>query len=241
MSSPIPHYAQAILTLHHPEGGMAAWASWPRVSEPAPALLIMEHALGIDLFTETMGRKLTEAGYATLIPDLYHRFNPFEAPLDKMKRLRDPEIIRDLAIARSHLFQDPQVDPARIGVIGFCMGGRMALRALEERALGLKAGVSYYGGHLRVAWGEDQKTPFDLIGQIEAPLLFHFGNEDTNPSPRDRADLEQELTRLHKTHVFHSYDGAGHAFMDFTRTERFRQNASESSWQRTLQFLRENL
>ncbi|MHB1544681.1 MAG: dienelactone hydrolase family protein [Gammaproteobacteria bacterium] len=241
MSKPIPKHAQETLTLHHPEGSMAAWASWPVVSTPVPALLIMEHALGIDLFTETMGLKLTEAGYATLIPDLYHRFNPFEAPLDKMQRLRDSEIIRDLALARSHLLQDPRVDPARMGVIGFCMGGRLALRALEERALKLKAGVCYYGGHLRVAWGEDSKTPFDLISQIEAPFLFHFGNDDTNPSPKDREDLEQELTRLHKTHVFHAYEGAGHAFMDFTRAERFRPDASERSWQRTLQFLHEKL
>lgn len=228
-----------VLTLRHPEGGMAAWACWPGGSEPAPAILVMEHALGIDPFMEAMGLRLAEAGYATLIPDLYHRFPLFETPFDKMKRLSDREIVRDLAIARTHLTEDPRVDATRIGVIGFCMGGRIALRALEARELGLQAGVCYYGGHLHVGWGTDATAPFDLLHKIEAPLLFHFGGEDTNPSPQDRHDLDRALTRLNKPHTFYDYAGAGHAFMDFTRPERYRKEASEISWERTLRFLGE--
>ncbi len=241
MLDPIQRHAREILTLDHPAGGMAAWASWPGTDGPSPALLVMEHALGIDLFVETMGLRLTDAGYATLVPDLYHRIHSFEPPLDKMRQLRDTEIIQDLAVSLAHLRKDPRIDPDRVGIIGFCMGGRIALRALEEPALSLRAGVCYYGGHLKVAWGEDQKTPFDLVEQIEAPLLFHFGKEDTNPSPGDREDLERALTRRQKPHVFHTYDGAGHAFMDFTRAERYRSEASECSWSRTLQFLSDKL
>ncbi len=240
MTRPVPSHTQETRTLAHPDGGMAAWACWPAASSPVPALLVVEHALGIDFFIETLALKLTHAGYAALVPDLYHRQDPLHAPLDKMRQLRDAEILEDFAVAKSHLLRDPHIDPERIGVIGFCMGGRIALRALEEHTLALKAGVCYYGGNLRIAWGAG-KTPLELIGEIEAPLLFHFGSDDTNPSPKDREELGQELARLHKSHVFHSYDGAGHAFMDFTRPERFREDASEHSWQRTLQFLAEEL
>jgi carboxymethylenebutenolidase len=72
-------------------------------------------------------------------------------------------------------------------------------------------------------------------------LLFHFGADDTNPSPDDMATLDQELTRLGKEHQFHAYEGAGHAFMNFDNPARYRETAANTSWPCTLEFLSQQL
>ena len=67
-----------------------------------------------------------------------------------------------------------------------------------------------------VALGEGGASPFERTSEINCPLLFHFGEEDANPSPEDMQKLDAELTRYNKAHEFYTYPGAGHAFMDFT-------------------------
>ena len=78
---------------------------------------------------------------------------------------------------------------------------------------------------------------FERTADIGCPLLFHFGADDANPSPEDMQVLDRELARHGKPHEFHTYPGAGHAFMDFTSSARYREMADRLSWPRTLQFL----
>jgi carboxymethylenebutenolidase len=102
-----------------------------------------------------------------------------------------------------------------------------------------RACVDFYGGNKMVAWGEGP-APFDLAPRLSCPLLGLYGLEDSNPSPDDVARLDAELTRLGKTHEFHSYPGAGHAFMNDGRPS-YRPEAAEDAWRRTLEFLAEHL
>jgi carboxymethylenebutenolidase len=76
---------------------------------------------------------------------------------------------------------------------------------------------------------------------IGCPILFHFGEEDENPSPGDRIKLDTEPTRLGKEHEFHAYPSAAHAFMNFSNAERYREAAAEAFWPRTLAFLERRL
>ena len=64
-----------------------------------------------------------------------------------------------------------------------------------------------------VPWGEGVVAPFARTSEIRCPLMFHFGEEDTNPSLEDMRTLDAALTRDHKEHVFYTYPNAGHAFM----------------------------
>ena len=98
----------------------------------------------------------------------------------------------------------------------------------------------YYGGNLMVAWRQGKKTPFDLAEGINCPVLFHFGEVDENPSQEDMRKLDDELTRLGKTHRFYTYPGADHAFMDYSAA-RYQKAASEVSWPRTLEFFSRHL
>jgi len=86
-------------------------------------------------------------------------------------------------------------------------------------------------------WSEDGPTPFELLSGIKGTVNGFFGNDDQNPSPEDRETISAELSRLGVVHVFHSYDGAGHAFQNFVAPERFRADATADSWGKTITYL----
>ncbi|MEJ2643437.1 MAG: dienelactone hydrolase family protein [Gammaproteobacteria bacterium] len=219
---------------------MELYGSRPEGDGPFAALVVIQHAPGVDDFTRAMVDRLSEAGYLAVAPALYHRQTEPGGPLERMGRLKDTEVIADVNATVDHLSQDPEVDGERLGIIGFCMGGRVTylMAAANPR---FKAAVAYYGGNTMVAWGDDVPTPFERTGDIHCPLLFHFGAEDTNPSPQDMTKLDAELSRHGKVHEFHVYEGAGHAFMNFSAPERYREGAAETSWPRTLEFLARHL
>lgn len=220
--------------------GMAVHGGASTGATPSPALVVIMHAPGVDTFIHAMVERLGRAGYAAVAPDLYHRQIEAAAPLERMKRLRDPEVIADVNGAVDYLRVQPNVDAERIGIIGFCMGGRIAyLMAAVNRHL--KAAVVYYGGNIMVPWGDNIPSPFERTKDIGCPILFHFGDDDANPSPADRIKLDTELTRHGKPHEFHAYPNAGHAFMNFANPERYREAATEASWPRTLEFLERHL
>ena len=77
----------------------------------------------------------------------------------------------------------------------------------------------------------------DPTEKIACPLIGFFGNDDTNPSPDDVNRIDGELTRVGKPHVFHRYDGAGHAFLNFTNPERHRPVQAADAWAKLLAFL----
>ena len=90
-------------------------------------------------------------------------------------------------------------------------------------------------------WGSGAQTPYDMAANINCPMLFHFGAVDGNPSVADRDKLDAELTRLGKAHEFHTYEGADHAFMDFTNPDRHHKPSADAAWPRTIEFFAKHL
>lgn len=216
---------------------LGLYAEFPDGAGPFPVVVVIQHAAGVDEFIVAMVARLAQAGYGAVAPQLYHRLTETGPPLEMLKQLRDDEVIADVNAAIDWLATRPVVDVERMGIMGFCMGGRVSymMAAVNPR---LRAAVAYYGGNIMKSWGDDGlPTPFERTADIGCPLLFHFGAEDANPSPEDMQALDRELARHGKPHEFHSYPGAGHAFMDFTSPARYRELADRLSWPRTLQFL----
>ena len=222
---------------------MDMYASIPSGSGPFPAVVIAFHVGGVDEFDKTMADRLAEEGYVAVVPDLFHRLSEevMAGPrLDRLGHLSDPEIIADVNAAVSFLQSNSAVNSDRIGITGFCMGGRVVWLMAATNPV-FKAAVPYYGGNIMAPWGAATQSPFDLTAGINCPMMFHFGREDGNPSPDDQVKLDAELTRLGKAHQFFSYPDAGHAFMDYTNPDRYHKEAADASWPRTLDFFASHL
>lgn len=203
------------------------------VNGRAPGVLVCMHGPGIDEFIQEICERLAVAGFAAIAPDFYHHQAP---PLvEAWTKIRDAEALADMAAAVSALQALPGTDPHRLGVIGFCMGGRLAFLCAANTP-SLRAAVVFHGGNIMVA-RDDMPSPFAQAGKICAPLLGLFGAEDTNPSPQDVQIIDAELTRLAKPHEFHVYAGAGHAFLNFTRPAVFRESQADDAWKRCIGWL----
>ncbi len=221
---------------------MDTYAALPEGSGPHPAVVIAFHVGGLDEFDKVMADRLAEAGYVAVVPDLFHRFpqEVMDGPrLERLGHLKDADIIADMNAAVDFLTANSSINNDRIGVTGFCMGGRIAWLMAATNPI-FKCTVPFYGGNIMGNWGPGD-TPFSMAANINCPMLFHFGSLDGNPSVEDRDKLEGELTRLGKVHEFFTYEGANHAFMDFTNPDRYHEEAAKQAWPRTVDFFNKHL
>ncbi len=220
---------------------MELFVSTPTGAEPFPAVLVCQHGGGVDQFIQTICVRLAQAGYAAVAPNLFHRINGemLEDGSQPIQHLSDTEIRADIDATVDFLLKHSAINNDRIGITGFCMGGREAWLGAATNS-NIKAAVPYYGGNIQAPWGDTTQTPYDLASGIKCPVLFHFGEVDENPSQDDMRKYDAELTRLGISHQFYTYPGANHAFMDFT-TERYQKEAADASWPRTLEFFSQHL
>ena len=220
---------------------MSVYSSVPGGSGPFPAVVIAHPASGVAEFTQSIADRLAEAGFAAVAPDLFHRVTEDMTADGTAKNafLKDAEIVADINATVDWLRGHPAIIGDRIGVTGFCMGGRVAWLAAASNPH-FKAVVPYYPGNLWVA-RDAVHSPFELAANINCPMLTQFGEVDENPSQEDMRKLDDELTRLGKPHQFYTYPTAGHAFMDFGQPNRYQKGASDASWPRTLEFFAQHL
>jgi carboxymethylenebutenolidase len=214
-------------------GSMRCYVSVPDGAGPFPPVVVIQHAGGVDEFVRGRADRLGEAHFLAVAPDLYHRDDPNSSddPLTRMSRLRDPSIVDDVNAAIDHTKNLTEAQGDRIGITGYCMGGRVTY-LIAAKNPDLKAAVVCWGGNIMVPWGNGP-APFALTDQIACPVLGLFGEDDPNPNPADVAKLDAELTRLGKAHEFHSYAGAGHAFMNEGRPS-YRSEAAQDAWHKCL-------
>jgi carboxymethylenebutenolidase len=119
------------------------------------------------------------------------------------------------------------------------MGGRVSYLMAGSNASLRAAGV-FYGGNIMKPWG-DGPAPFALTSKIRCPMIGFFGIEDKNPSPDDVKAIDAELTRKGKVHAFHSYDAAGHAFLNFSNPAMYRERQAKDAWSKLIPFLKKEL
>lgn len=218
---------------------MRVYLSRPEGLQPAPALVVVQGQTGVQDFVE-FSDLAAQNGFVAAAPDLYHRDPPGckDDPPTRRMRLRDATVVQDINATVEFLKAHSAAGPGRIGIVGFCMGGRIVYLMCSVNP-DLKAGVMYYGGDTFAAWG-DGLSPFERSKDIHCPIMGHFGEDDRNPSPEDMRKLDAELTRLGKPHEFYSYPNAAHAFANFG-SGNYREHAASASWPRTFGFFAKQL
>ena len=182
---------------------MRIHVSVPDGPGPFAALIVMQHQGGVDQFVQDMTRRLAGAGYLAAAPDLYHRDGPDckDDLVTRRSRLSDRRIVSDLNASVGYLQSHSAADKKRIGIIGFCMGGRIVYLAAAALPT-FKAAVAYYPGNTFRAWGRDLPSPFERTDEIHCPLQGHFGADDANPSPQDVVKLDAELAKFNNPMSF---------------------------------------
>jgi len=213
---------------------------------PHPGVVIAQHlpvahaGLEKDPFTIDLGERYAAAGYACVIPFIFHWWPEDEDIMVKREAFRDDWTVADLNAAYQYLAGMRTIDENRIGILGHCWGGRVAwLGACNNPDY--KACIVFYGGRVKIAFADGGTPPIDLADRITCPVLGIFGNEDQGPSPDDVNDYEAALKEAGVSYEFHRYDGAGHGFQDFHDQNRYRKAQSEDAWGKAIAFLDRHL
>jgi carboxymethylenebutenolidase len=218
----------------------------PAGAGPHPGIVLCQHIpvghTGIenDVFTLQTAERFARNGYVVAAPFIFHWWPKAEEMQVKRDEFRDDQTVQDLDAAYALLAGLDHVDGGRIGVVGHCWGGRVSWLAAGTQP-GYKACAVFYGGRIKAVLGEGNPPAIDLAPRIRCPVIGFFGNDDQNPTPEDVDDYEAALARAGVEHVFHRYDGAGHAFQSFNNEERYRHEASEDAWSKVLAFFAEKL
>jgi carboxymethylenebutenolidase len=201
----------------------------PQGNGPFPAIVVIHEWWGLNDWVKEEASKLADQGYVALAIDLYRgkvATTPDEAH-EIMRGVPQDRATRDLLAATSYLRAQKNVDPKRVGSIGWCMGGGYSLDlALNDPKL--KAAVINYG-HLA--------TDEASLRKINAAILGIFGGQDRGIPVADVNKFESQLKAMGKAAEIHIFPEAGHAFENPNNKQGYRAGDAAQAWKFTVDFL----
>ena len=222
--------------------GVPGYLARPRNATRAPGIVLVHDRWGISQDNpdavpqhayDTV-QTLAADGYVCVCVDLFSHG-------DTDHTVTDATAMRDLGAGLHYLEGRPDVDPNRIGVVGFCLGGRLALlMATHYPEVG--AIVDYYGRPLNSQIGERQpEHPMDRLDRLRCPVLGLFGAEDRGIPAEQAYQLDAQLERLGIPHRVIVYPGAGHAFLNHKEEHAYNPEVARVAWEETRRFLADAL
>jgi carboxymethylenebutenolidase len=228
------------------DGEMPAYRAMPAAGGSFPVILVVHEAFGVHEHIKDICRRLAKNGYFAIAPELFARQGDPSKYTDIPKliseviaKVPDAQIDGDLDACVAYAKASGKADTARIGITGFCWGGRTVLMYAAHNP-NVKAVASWYGFPAR-AFHEGDKTPQDVAAQIKAPVLGLYGGADTG-IPKDAIEkLFASLKAAGNTKSeFTIYPDAQHAFNSDYRPS-YRKQAAEDAWNKMLAWFKLNL
>jgi carboxymethylenebutenolidase len=216
-------------------GSFRGYLAMPK-SGRGPGLVIAQEIFGINHTMRAVADYYAGEGYAVLVPDLFWRQQPnvelgytpadWQRAFEFYKGFDEGKGVEDLQSAISALRSRPEVADRKVGVLGFCLGGKLAyLAACRTDA---DVSVSYYGVGIDASLGEAEN--------ITRPLLLHVAELDKFSTPAARDRIEKSL-RGRPNVVLHVYPGTDHAFAR-EGGEHYDESAAELANRRSIDTLR---
>ncbi len=239
--------AETVMITGHEGTEIAAYLARPLSPGPLPGVLVIHHMPGWDEGTKEITRRFAVHGYSAICPHLHYREGPDASPDDAAAAARasggvpDQRFLGD-AEGAVRALRALTNSNGKVGVIGYCSGGRQSF--LAACSLPLDAAVDCYGAF--VASSPPEASPLkltqviDKASELRCPILGLFGADDSFPSTDEVGRIEQVLKELGKEYEFHSYEGAGHAFFSTDRTS-YRPEAANDGWQRIFEWFGRHL
>ncbi len=218
---------------------------------PWPAAILFMDAGGIRPTVVEMGQRLADAGYVVLVPDLFYRSGPYGPLVPKevfkgdfravigplMAATGNDKAAEDTAALLDYLDTRTDVAGRRIGAVGFCMGGGMAIAAAGTYPDRFGAVASFHGGNLAT---DAATSPHLLAPRIEAEVYIGAADNDGSYPPAMAERMEKALSDAGVRYVAETYAGAHHGWMkpDFPVYDH---DAAERGWVRLLDLFKRNL
>jgi carboxymethylenebutenolidase len=236
------------------DGSMATFVAHPDEGGPFPVVIAYMDALGLREELKMIGRRIAGEGYYAIVPDLYYRFGDgitFDASKlrdpesDEMQRmfgtmqnLTDPMVVSDTEAILEHAAGDPVASDGPKGCVGFCLGGRLVVRAMANFPDEFAAGAAFHPSF--IVKPDDPDSPHLEIGKIRGEFYAGLGGADQFQPAHlfESAQAEFDKHGLRCTSEIH--DDADHGYM-IPGAPIFHESASERSWEQTFEMFRRTL
>jgi len=220
-------------------GPVPAYRAMPEKGGKLPVVLVIQEIFGVHEHIKDVCRRLAKLGYFAISVDLYHRQGDVTQFTDNQEifakvvnHVPDSQVMSDLDAAVVYAESTGKVDTARLGVTGFCWGGRLTWTYCVHNPK-VKAGVAWYGRLVAPARAPLQPAyPVELAPHLKVPVLGLYGGADAGISVENVEQMRSALKAAGNTvSEIVLYDGAPHAFYADYRPS-YRKEAAEDGWKR---------
>ena len=226
-------------------GEMPAYRAMPATGGPFPVILVVEEIFGVHEHIKDVCRRLAKAGYLALAPELFARQGDVSKLTDireilskVVSKVPDEQVMADLDAAVAWAGKSDKGDTAKLGITGFCWGGRIVwLYAAHNK--NLKAGVAWYGRLVGESDKLHPKHPIDLVGDLKAPVLGLYGAADAGIPVKTVERMRQTLKDAKKPGEIVLYPDTPHGFHADYRPS-YRKDKAEDGWKRLLAWFKKH-
>ena len=215
---------------------MPAYFARPAGNTKAPVIIVAMEIFGLHEYIKDVTRRLAKLGAFAVAPDYYFRKGVDLTKVTDIKDLLpivnakpDAELLSDLDATVAWAGSQAG-DTARLGIIGFCRGGRTVWEYAAHSG-SLKAGVAFYGPVVDPANPLWPKSPMQLVPEMKAPVLGLYGGADTGIPVAQVEQMKAALEQSKKTAEFKVYPEAPHGFHADYRGS-YRKDAAEDAWKK---------
>ena len=227
---------------------MDAYRAMPASGQGFGTILVVQEIFGVHAHIADMCRRFAKAGYYAIAPELYFRQGDpktyTEIPklfAEVVSKVPDGQVMGDLDSSVAFAKGEGQADTAKLGITGFCWGGRIVwLYAAHNHDL--KAGVAWYGPLVRPGTELQPKNPIDIVKDLHGPVLGLYGGADTGIS-QESVDKMSEALKTGSAAAQKSridvYPDTPHAFNADYRPS-FRKDQAEDGWKKALAWFKAN-
>lgn len=236
----MPNVETRELTADTADGPMRLYNARP-AGDAAGAIVVVQEAFGVNPHIEDVTRRTADAGYYAVAPDLFHRSGPgsiveygdFGKVMEYFKDVSgDDAVLTDIGAAIGHC-RSAGFDDGRIGIVGFCFGGRVSFLTALRDAIG--AAVSFYGGGIVTGRFPQFPPLVTETASLQTPWLGLFGDQDASIPVEDVETLRTALRDAKVDTEIVRYPDAGHGF-HCDRRDDYRPEDARDAWTRTLQW-----
>jgi carboxymethylenebutenolidase len=226
------------------DGKMDAYVAQPKDGGSYPAVVVIQEAFGVNDHIKKVTERIAAEGYVAIAPDVYHReaerviaYAEMPKAIAALQRVVDSKAMEDVGAAIRHVKSRSNVKPGGVGVIGFCMGGRLTYLAAAHHANDVKCAVPYYGGGIPMG----NPSPLSRTKEIKCPLYLFFGAKDQLIPKEHVEQIKTELAANNVPFQLEVYPDAGHGFFCDDRAMSYNDGAAKDAWGKTQKFLAQHL